>query len=192
MRTTNYRARYRMRCCHRLVIVLAMVTGCSDTSVEDNTHRVTVASRDPEPQRTLTPVRCDLRCEFTKDGVVAKLLFKNTSQGDILLTKRNMLVGVEGARLAWSPFTITNNGVEMQYIGMLAKRPEPTNDDYCRLRPGEVLETMTNISRSYKLTRTTGSHGCYRIYYSCVNIIPRTESIVEIVSNIVEVAGQTR
>jgi hypothetical protein len=184
----------RMRCRWRAVLVVLIVTGCDYGKADNNMDRFSVTSVDPareEPQRTLTPVRCDLRCESTSDGVLARLTFKNTSEEDILVTKRNLLVGAEGEHLTWSPFTITNNGNQMPYSGMLVKRREPSKEDYTTLRPGQVVEASTNISRPYKLAANSDvSPTRYRVYYRSVNVRLVNGMAFDIVSNVVEATGQ--
>jgi hypothetical protein len=142
------------------------------------------AGSDPDARSKRPDVTCELRCEWTSEGLVANLAFKNVSDGDVKLLKRNLLMGEEATELTWSPFEITRNSARVPYSGKLVKRAAPTDADYHVLTPGEVVTATVNVGSAYDVTAPGG----YRIRYASVNFSPETRSRIDIASNVVELA----
>ncbi len=141
-------------------IVLA---GCRDRSGVD------LSSGDQDSRNKSPAVTCELRCEWTAEGLIANVSFKNVSDSDVKLLNRNLLVGDEATELTWSPFEVTRNSARIPYRGKLVKRAAPTNADYRVLTPGEVVNAIVNISNAYDLS----APGAYRIRYASVNFLAR-------------------
>jgi hypothetical protein len=135
--------------------------------------------------RTKTPiVTCELRCEWTSEGLIANLSFKNVSDGDVALLQRNLLMGDEATDLTWSPFEVTHNGARIAYGGKAVKRASPSDADYRVLAPDEVLNATVNVGSAYDLS----APGAYRIRYASVNFSPDAQKRIDIASNVVEFA----
>jgi hypothetical protein len=129
-------------------------------------------------------VTCDLRCDWTSEGLIANLSFKNVTDSDLKLLNRNLLVGDEANELTWSPFEVTRRGARVPYSGKAEKRAAPTAADYRVLAPGEVVNATVNVGSAYDLS----APGAYRIRYASVNFVPETRKRIDIASNTVEVA----
>ncbi len=127
-------------------------------------------------------VTCDLRCEWTSEGLLANLTFKNVADGDVKLLNRNLLQGDEANELSWSPFEITHRGARVPYSGKRVKRAAPTAADYRVLTPGEVVNATVNVGAAYDLS----GPGDYRFRYASVNFTPEGQKRIDIASNTVE------
>jgi hypothetical protein len=180
--------------CKAHALVLALMTGCV-VVIDGCQDRA--ATRQPsgggheaatrrEPEGALSNdrvVTCDLRCEWTSEGLVARLSFTNGGTSGIRILKRNLLLGEESVELTWSPFEVSHNGIRVPYTGKLVKRAAPTDADYRELNAGEVVRTTVNVSRAYDIAAPGG----YRIRYVSVNILPHLSDVVDVVSNSVDV-----
>lgn len=128
-------------------------------------------------------VACELRCDWTSEGLIANLSFKNVSDSDVKLLNRNLLVGDEATELTWSPFEVTRNSARIPYRGSAVKRAAPTAADYRVLMPGEVVNATVNIGSAYDVS----APGAYRVRYASVNFSPDTQGRIDIASNAVEI-----
>jgi hypothetical protein len=152
-----------------------VVAGCSKVPTDSGT---------PGQQTTTkNPVNCELRCEWTADGLIANLSFKNVTGDDLTLLKRNLLIGEEAAELMWAPFEITRRSARIPYRGQAVKPVAPTESDYLTLTPGEVVTATVNVGTAYDLS----APGTYRIRYASVNFAADTRSRIDIASNTVEI-----
>jgi hypothetical protein len=129
-------------------------------------------------------VTCELRCDWTSDGLIANLAFKNVSDGEVKLPKRTLLLGDEATELTWSPFEITHRGARIPFGGKSVQRTAPTAADYHVLAPGEVVNATVNVGNTYDVS----APGPYRIRYASVNFAPESQSRIDIASNAVEIA----
>lgn len=108
---------------------------------------------DDQDSRNKGPaVTCELRCEWTPEGPIANLSFKNVTDGDVKVLERSLLAGDEASELTWSPFEVAHRGVRVPYAGKMVKRAAPTDADYRTLAPGEVVTATTNIKNAYNFT----------------------------------------
>jgi hypothetical protein len=147
--------------------------------------RVSSGVDSGQDARTQPPiVTCELRCEWTSEGLIANLSFKNVSDGDVSLLKRNLLIDDEATDLTWSPFEVTHRGARIPYGGKLVKRTPPTGEDYRVLTPGEVVSATVNVGSAYDLS----APGAYHIRYASVNFPPDAQKRIDIASNAVEIA----
>ncbi|HET6327584.1 MAG TPA: hypothetical protein VFG04_23070 [Planctomycetaceae bacterium] len=153
-------------------------TGCRDRSGAD------LSSGDQDSRNKSPAVTCELRCEWTAEGLIANVSFKNVSDSDVKLLDRNLIGGDEATELTWSPFEVMRHGARVPYAGKLVKRAAPTNADYRVLTPGEVVNATVNISNAYDLS----APGTYRVRYASVSLSPDASKRIDIASNIVEIA----
>jgi peptidyl-Lys metalloendopeptidase len=68
---------------------------------------------------------------------------------------------VPGARLEANLFQVTRDGREVDYLGILVKRPAPTAADYVAIAPGQSISGRTELSRHYDMA----SGGEYLVSY---------------------------
>jgi hypothetical protein len=152
-----------------------LLAGCGKPSTDPSTRG--------QQATTKNPVTSELQCEWTSDGLVANVSFKNVTDGDVRLLKRNLLIGDEASELTWAPFEITRHSGRIAYRGQAAKVPAPTDADYFTLTPGEVVTATVNVGTAYDLS----APGIYRIRYASVNFSPDGRSRIDIASNTVEI-----
>ncbi len=171
----------RLRVLSSLVSCLIALAGCRDRSGAD------LDSGDQDSRNKPPAVTCELRCEWTAEGLIANLSFKNVSESDVKILDRNLLGGDEATELTWSPFEVMRNGARVPYSGKLVKRAAPTNADYRVLPPGEAVNAKVNISSAYDLS----APGTYRVRYASVNLLPDASKRIDIASNTVETAKPT-
>jgi hypothetical protein len=152
-----------------------LLAGCGKPSTDPNSVGQQVMTKNP--------VNCELRCEWTSDGLVANVSFKNVTDGDLRLLKRNLLIGDSANELAWAPFEITRHSARIASRGRAAKVPAPTDADYFTLTPGEVVTATVNVGAAYDLS----APGTYRIRYASVNFSPDGRSRIDIASNTVDI-----
>jgi hypothetical protein len=153
------------------------LAGCRDRSGGD------LNSSDEDSRNKRPVVACELRCDWTSEGLIANLSFKNVSESDVKLLNRNLLVGDEATELTWSPFEVTRNSARIPYRGSAVKRAAPTAADYRVLMPGEVVNATVNIGSAYDVS----APGAYRVRYASVNFSPDTQGRIDIASNAVEI-----
>ncbi len=139
---------------------------------------------DQDPRRPPQIVTCDLRCEWTSEGLIANLSFKNVTDADVKILNRNLLLGDEAATLTWAPFEIAHFGARVPYGGESVNLGAPTAADYHVLAPGEVVDATVNLSKAYNVS----APGSYRIRYASVNLAPDTKKRIDIASNVVQIA----
>ena len=152
-----------------------LLAGCGKPSTDPRTLQQQLTTKNP--------VNCELRCEWTSDGLVANLSFRNVTDSDLRLLKRNLLIGDSANELAWAPFEITRHSARIAYRGQAAKGTPPTAADYLALTPGEVVTATVNVGTAYDLS----APGTYRIRYASVNFSPDGRSRIDIASNTVEI-----
>jgi hypothetical protein len=166
---------------HRVLVLAALcvvaIAGCGKTRTAANSIGDDARSKSPL-------VTCDLRCDWTSEGLVANLSFKNVTDADVKLLNQNLLVGDEATELTWSPFEVTRRGARVPYNGKAEKRAAPSAADYRVLTPGEVVNATVNVGSAYDLS----APGAYRIRYASVNFVPDTQKRIDIASNTVEIA----
>ncbi|HXY35668.1 MAG TPA: hypothetical protein VEI07_15655 [Planctomycetaceae bacterium] len=138
---------------------------------------------DQDPHAKGPVVTCNLRCEWTAEGLMANLAFQNVSDGEVAILQRNLLIGDDAGELTWSPFEITRRGARIPYNGKVVKQPAPTNADYRVLAPGEVVNATVNVGSAYDVSPP----GVYRVRYASVNFSRDGNERIDIASNTVEV-----
>jgi hypothetical protein len=152
-----------------------LLAGCGKPSAGPSTLRQQVTTKNP--------VSCELRCEWTSEGLVANVSFKNVTDGDLRLLKRNLLIGEEATELTWAPFEITRRSARIAYRGQAVTPVTPTEADYLTLTPGEVVTATVNLGAAYDLS----APGTYRVRYASVNFSSDGRSRIDIASNTVEI-----
>ena len=63
-------------------------------------------------------------------------------------------------------FTVTRDGEPVTYLGVMVKRPAPTEQDYITLKAGESLTSDVNLSAYYDLSVS----GNYEVMYDVTSI----------------------
>jgi hypothetical protein len=139
---------------------------------------------DDDESKKAPLVTCDLHCEWTAEGPVANLSFKNVSGSDVALLQRNLLTGDDATELSWSPFEVTRNGARVPFRGKAVNRAAPKQDDYRVLTPGEVVTATVNVASAYDFS----APGTYNIRYASVNFARDGHKRIDIASNAVELA----
>jgi len=160
-----------------LAVCLTVAGGCGKAQVPSG------AGSD-DPRYRIPVVTCDLRCDWTAEGLIANLSFKNVSDSDIKLLKSRLLLGEEATELTWSPFEVARLGARIPYKGEAAKSAAPTAADYHVLAPGEVVNSTVNVGSAYDVS----APGSYRIRYASVNFSPDAQKRIDIASNVVQIA----
>jgi heat shock protein HslJ len=127
--------------------ILAFVASTSEALAEEEM-----------PMRT-TP-RLSLDCTLEMDetypvGEPVNLRFELHNQTDRPLYVLNWYTPLEG--IAGEIFQVTRNGEELLYQGMLAKRGDPTREEYIAIEPGEVTSAEVDLRTGYDLS-TPGSY----------------------------------
>jgi peptidyl-Lys metalloendopeptidase len=59
-------------------------------------------------------------------------------------------------------FVVSVDGAPVQYVGAIYKRPEPKNDDYVNLKPGESVTSSVDLRAFYDMSLT----GNYAVRYA--------------------------
>jgi hypothetical protein len=157
--------------------IVAFVAGCGRSRTSTG---IDAGERPKGPV-----VTCDLRCEWTAEGLIANLSFKNVSGDDVAILQRNLLIGDEASELTWSPFEITRRGARIPYRGKMVKRPAFTNADYRVLTPGEVVNATVSVGTAYDVSPP----GVYRLRYASVNFSPDGDKRIDVASNVVEIVN---
>lgn len=169
--------------CRNAILLLSTLIACAIAFAGCGGRSGTDLNSGEDPRNKGPVVTCELRCEWTQEGLIANLSFKNVTDGDVQLLDRNLIGGDEATELTWSPFEVTHNGARIPYAGKLVKRAAPTNADYRALTPGEAVTAMVNISNAYNLS----APGTYRVRYASVNFSPDGSKRIDIASNTVEI-----
>src|SRR5262249_27216612 len=151
--------------CPKAILLLPALVSVSIAFAGFSRSGTAFNSGDPDARNKSPAVTCELRCEWTPEGLIANLSFKNVSAGDGKERERRLLAGDEAGELTWSPFEVTHRGVRVPYAGKMVKRAAPRDADYRTLAPGEVVTATTNLKDAYHFTEP----GAYRIRYASVN-----------------------
>lgn len=77
--------------------------------------------------------------------IIVKFLLKNNSEDPLYLLK--WYTPLEG--IAGEIFDVIRDGQKVPYIGILAKRGDPTPESYVLLNPGEEITSEVNIAEAY-------------------------------------------
>ena len=106
---------------------------------------------------------------FTVDGTTlrATLCVTNKSSNPVYLEKSKVFAnGIVMNHL----FHLSYEGVQVRYIGIMAKLREPQLEDFMKLEPGDSFEKTLYISNHYEFLE--GKHqycGFYKAYHSLPN-----------------------
>jgi hypothetical protein len=160
-----------------LAVCVSIASGCGKA-------RDSRSAGSDDPRNKTPLVTCDLRCDWTAEGLIANLSFKNVSDSDVKLLKSRLLLGEEATELTWSPFEVARLGARIPYKGEAARIAAPTAADYQVLAPGEVVNSTVNVGSAYDVS----APGSYRIRYASVNFSPDAQKRIDIASNVVQIA----
>lgn len=73
-----------------------------------------------------------------------------------------------------NPFDIYDSyGKEVDYIGIWIERPQPTEEDYIVMKPGDILENTYRLDRNYNMKNI----GNYRITCEAFGVTSNTIAI---------------
>jgi hypothetical protein len=165
-------------------LAIATLAACLTVAGGCGKAKVPSGAGSDDPRYRIPVVTCDLRCDWTPEGLIANLSFKNVSESDVKLLNRTLLQGDEATELTWSPFEVAHLGARIPYSGQSVNPPAPTAADYHVLAPGEVVNATVNLGSAYKLS----APGSYRIRYASVNFTPDAQKRIDIASNVVQIA----
>jgi peptidyl-Lys metalloendopeptidase len=111
----------------------------------------------PEPAATVT-ISTD-KAAFTADeSVLVNVTITNNAGHPVKVLK--WFTPAEGVEEPL--FVVSVDGAPVQYVGPVYKRPEPKNDDYVNLKPGESLTRSVDLRAYYDLSVT----GNYAVRYA--------------------------
>jgi hypothetical protein len=90
----------------------------------------------------------DVKLDIAINGreLVAKLVFRNTGDADVLVLKDLLLLRPPYRRV----FAVTADGQKVPYVGRLVKRAEPTREDYTALAPGAEHAASVRLDEDYQ------------------------------------------
>lgn len=118
---------------------------------------MTLASCSPQAQSSMSLdeqneiFECKLEVEPSfVIGESVNVLFKLSHSADRSLYILSWYTPLEG--LAGEIFRVTREGEQIPYQGILAKRGEPTGEDYRAMDPGETLWAVVDLSTGYDLS----------------------------------------
>jgi hypothetical protein len=165
-------------------LAIAALTACLTLAGGCGKAQVPSGAFSDDPRYRIPVVTCDLRCDWTSEGLIANVSFKNVSESDVKLLNRNLLQGDEATELTWSPFEVAHLGARIPYSGQSVNHAAPTAADYHVLAPGEVVNATVNVGSAYNVS----APGPYRIRYASVNFSPDAQKRIDIASNVVQIA----
>ena len=70
-----------------------------------------------------------------------------------ILTWYTPLEGIAG-----EIFRVMRNGIEVPYRGILAKRGDPSKDEYVTVKPGATVSAVVNLAKDYDLSQVGRYH----------------------------------
>ena len=131
---------------------------------------------DSEPNDGTVTVQ--LKVEAKSEGAFAELTFLNTSSSEeASLYKYNTCLE---NRIRNNVFKIESEGQAVQYIGRLAKRPDPKPEDFAKLPPHATLSCVVRLDDAYRFL--PGSHS-YEIEYFALHPFPGKSGYMKLRSN---------
>jgi hypothetical protein len=106
-------------------------------------------------------LECNLEAEEKYDiGGPVNLRFSIHNQTDRTLHVLSWYTPLEG--IAGEIFHVMRDGDEVSYQGMLAKRGDPSRDEYVAIEPGAAASTVMDLSEVYDLSEA----GRYRVEFT--------------------------
>jgi peptidyl-Lys metalloendopeptidase len=99
-----------------------------------------------------------------KTGQEVTLHFTITNPNDTSIRVLKWFTPLEGVEQPL--FTVTRDGEPVTYLGVMVKRPAPTEQDYITLAAGESLTSDVNLSAYYDLSVS----GNYEVMYDVTSI----------------------
>ena len=108
-------------------------------------------------------------------GEPVHLKFELDNQTDRTLYVLTWYTPLEG--MAGEIFQVTRNGQELSYQGMLAKRGDPSREEYIAIEPGETASAQVDLRPGYDLS----APGSYQVQFTAglqdvtddVSLLPR-------------------
>jgi hypothetical protein len=176
--------KYGFRAGQGRALAIAALAACLTVAEGCGKAQVPSGAGSDDPRYRIPVVTCDLRCDWTSEGLIANLSFKNVSESEVKILNRNLLQGDEATELTWSPFEVAHLGARIPYSGQSVNHAAPTAADYHVLAPGEVVNATVNVGSAYNVS---GS-GPYRIRYASVNFSPDAQKRIDIASNVIQIA----
>lgn len=105
-------------------------------------------------------IRCELSvAKALPSAGPADLVFALTNSGENVVQVLNWQTPFEGVKAPM--FTITHDGAEVEYRGLMLKRGAPHKEDYLVLKPGERREARINLADAWDV----GAPGNYTVEY---------------------------
>ena len=109
-----------------------------------------------QPTRNIS-FECTLEAEETYViGELVNLRFSLHNQTDRTLYILAWYTPLEG--IAGKIFSVTRDGDEIPYRGIMAKRGNPSRDDYAAVKPGAAVSAVVNLAEDYDLSQAGRYH----------------------------------
>jgi peptidyl-Lys metalloendopeptidase len=106
-------------------------------------------------------IRCELSTPKSLTGAqAAELVFTLTNAGDDVVQILAWQTPFEGTKAPL--FTVTRDGVSVEYQGPMLKRGAPRKDHYLTLKPGERQQAKINLADGWDVE----APGKYTVEYS--------------------------
>jgi peptidyl-Lys metalloendopeptidase len=135
----------------RLLLVLVVVLALSAITA------ATALAAPPEPAAGVT-ISTDKAAYTADESVPVNITITNNAGHPVKVLK--WYTPVEGVEEPL--FVVSVDGAPVQYVGAVYKRPEPKNDDYVNLKPGESVTNAVDLRAYYDMSVT----GNYTIRYA--------------------------
>lgn len=152
------------------IFVLSLSMGCGSKQSQSIPRESLVVHANQE-----NTMKIDIAKTSDESQVEIAIEFRNSSDRHFPVLKRLLFDG----EIMYSPFIVKRNGVDVQYIGMLAKLPQPRQSDMALIGPGETYKATVRLNSLYDVSQA----GRYTVKYSVYNQYPDSDRITEFTSN---------
>jgi hypothetical protein len=123
-----------------------------------------------------SPFNVTLAVAISGRSVTATVTFTNRGTVDAFLYEVN---AIPEGRLEKNVFDIRREGQRVEYTGILAKRAQPTPEDFLTVKPGQTYTTVVPLHKFYAFPSGMGE---YVARYEAFNQKP-AGGVTKLVSN---------
>jgi peptidyl-Lys metalloendopeptidase len=147
------------------VAVCCLSLGGGACTSRQSTEPAPTEQKAPEHQEKTPAMAETLECKMSvtpsaPSGKPVELRFALTNRTAAPLYVLKWHSPLEGIRSR--DLDVTRDGVEVDYLGIMAKRSDPPADQYVTIAPGDSVEGRIDLTQGYAMTQP----GRYRIEYS--------------------------
>jgi len=136
------------------------------------------SQKESQKESQMAPT-VQLIVEVTGQHAVARLTIADPSPGQPFYVEKSKFPSAPPLRSKL--FRIECEGKEIRYIGVMAKRPAPTREDFLRIAPGGEIHGAADITELYAFL--PGTHD-YTIVYRAFHADPDDDTkLTEVRSN---------